>query len=358
MKIGLGGLEKKFLYEDYRRRLDAREVLAHYGAENMREVQGPGGTTEIIHSCLLDRVEPHHTHGDQNPSASCNLDRKLYVCYSYWGGDLFHLIAKLEGKENLTDIVPLIGDFLTGATSSSQDFADKMDAFFATQSYSIELPAYSQKVIEPWMLSHPYLRERGVTLTASSLLKIGYDHVENRIVFPHFWAGNLVGWQKRAIPNNPGNWPGTRPESPKYRNSTGFPKSETLYNFHFERSAQGGGQSIVVESPMSVAKAVSLGIPNVVATFGAKISATQIELLYRNFDEVIVWMDNDPAGRIAEKKLVKGLCRNTVVRVVSSDKDMDLADYDAADLVQEKIDCAMPAILKKAQWSQEKRYRG
>lgn len=355
MKIGLGGLEKKFLYHEYRRRLDAEAVLCHYGAENMREVQGPDGTTEIIHSCLLDRVEPHHTHGDQNPSASCNLDRKVYVCYSYWGGDLFHLIAKLEGKENLADIVPLIGDFLSGATVSSQDFTDKMDAFFVKESYSIELPAYSEKVIEPWLFSHPYLRERGVSWDASSQLKIGYDSVENRIVFPHYWDSRLVGWQKRVLPDSPG-WPGTRPDYPKYRNSSGFPKSETLYNF--KRRSKGGGKTIVVvESPMSVAKAVSLGIPNVVATFGAKISTTQIDLL-SEFDEVIIWMDNDPAGHSAEKKLVNGLCRPTNAFVVSSDKDKDLADYNAADLVQEKIDCAMPAILKKAQWDYEKRYRG
>ena len=89
------GIKPFLMYEDYKRRLDARQVLEHYGADNCMEQMGRDGSTEIIHSCLLDRVEPHHRNGDQNPSAACNLDKKLYVCYNYWGGDLFHFIAKM-----------------------------------------------------------------------------------------------------------------------------------------------------------------------------------------------------------------------------------------------------------------------
>jgi len=36
MKIGLDHLHKRFLYQDYKRRLDVRAILDHYGAQNCR----------------------------------------------------------------------------------------------------------------------------------------------------------------------------------------------------------------------------------------------------------------------------------------------------------------------------------
>ena len=128
MKVGLAHLTNQKLYEEYKRRLDARAVLEHYGAENLSEIPGRDGSTEIVHSCLLDRVEPHHRNGDQNPSAACNVDLKLYCCYSYWSGDLFHFIAKMERKDHLADILPVIGQFLDGATSTSEDILKELDS--------------------------------------------------------------------------------------------------------------------------------------------------------------------------------------------------------------------------------------
>jgi hypothetical protein len=118
------------MYREYRRRLDVRAVLEHYGAENSYEQSGSDGTTEIIHSCLIDRVEPHHTNGDANPSAACNVDKKVYICYQWWGGDLFHLIAKMEGKESLADIVPILGQFLTGIAQEPDKVRAELDKIF------------------------------------------------------------------------------------------------------------------------------------------------------------------------------------------------------------------------------------
>lgn len=352
MKVGLGFLSNKNLYREYKRRLDARELLAHYNAENCQELIGPDGSTEIVHSCLLDRVEPHHAHGDQNPSASINLDKKLYVCYNYWGGDLFHLIMKMEQKENLNDIIPIVGEFLHGATASAEDFSAEIDKILAgDKSYSIELPEYSPKVLEPWAYSHPYIRERGITLEASSRLQIGYDPVTNRIVFPHFWDGKLVGWQQRAIPPDP-RWPGSDPQRPKYKNSTGFPKSESLYGVQWLADSR---TIIVVESPMSVARAHSLSLANVVATFGAKVGQAQIDFL-KSFRDVVLWFDADYAGKLAERKVAKKLYRYTNVKVVEAEQDKDLADYESLEEINCLIDSAIPAVLLLAQWDREKKH--
>jgi hypothetical protein len=349
VKVGLAALNNGFLYKEYRRRINVREVMEHYGAENCQEIVNPDGTTEIIHSCLLDRVEPHHANGDQNPSASMNLDKKVFVCYNYWGGDIFHFIMKMEQKENLSDIIPVVGDFLDGSTADTENFLSEInDLLTDTKSYAIELPEYSTKVLEPWSFSHPYIRERGIPLETSSKLRIGYDQLSNRIVFPHFWEGKLVGWQQRAIPPDP-RWPGSDPPIPKYRNSSGFPKSETLYGMEWVT----GDSVVVVESPMSVARAHALGVPNVVATFGAKVSQNQLDIL-KSFSAVAVWFDADHAGRLAERKVVKSLYRHTAVTVVSADEGKDLADYELLEEIQEKIDSSSPAALLLAKWDREK----
>jgi hypothetical protein len=324
------------IYRDYRRRLDAQAVLDHYGAENSYEQSAADGTQEVIHSCLIDRVEPHHNNGDANPSAACNLDKKVYICYQWWGGDLFHLIAKMEGKGSLAEIVPLLSPFLTGTVASADKVKAELDKIFAKPAaYSMELPRYADRVLEPWLRESLYWASRGISPETIADFKLGFDPNENRVVFPHFFDGALVGWQKRITPE-------TRPAFPKYRNSVGFPKSETLYNYD---RAKNYSKVIVVESPMSVVRAHTLGFPNVVATFGAKITPHQIDLL-RRWRDIYVWFDADPAGYGGEQKLVSGLYRHSGVRVVIPEPGRDAADSISDEQFLARISSAVPAVVR------------
>lgn len=347
-KVGLEHLLQKEIYQDSLRRLDARALLEHYNAENCTEQANKDGTTEIVHSCLLDRVEPHHTNGDANPSASCNIDKKTYVCYSMgFGCDLFHLVQKLEDKEDFADALGVIGQFLSGATQEVHSLdAEIVKAFADHEIYQVELPAYNDRILDNWDKPHPYWDYRGISKQAQEFLRLGYDEREQRVVFPHFVNGVLVGWVKRAIPGQ------TMPQIPKYRNNSGFPKSETLYNFDVAKNYP---RVCVVESPMSVARAVSLECPNVVATFGAKVGNKQISLL-EDFHTVYVWMDTGPAGLQGEQKLVEHLYRYTDVRVVTPDGGLDLADADL-DKIGEKLAEATPASLKLGEYDQARGWK-
>jgi len=341
-------------------------VLDHYGAENQHtEINGKDGTTEIVHSCLLDRVEPHHAHGDSTPSARCNIEKKLYTCFSYWGGDLFHLIQKLEGKETFDAVVPVVGEFLDETVSTDDFIAELQRIFAATKggAYSAKLPSYNERILAPWAFIHPYLAERGIDRDTASRLHIGWDERTNRITIPHFWQGHLVGWQARAIPDRPGLWPGTEGGGvPKYKSNPGFPKSETLYGFdEAKQRAAEAGRVVVVESPFSVIKSVALDVAGygVVATFGAKVSAAQIDLL-KEFRQVYVWMDNDShssAGRLAEQKIVKALYQFTQVRVVTSDLDRDLGDCCTAQEVDRKLSTTEPAVYALMRYDKEMKHR-
>lgn len=331
----------KGVYQEYLRRLDARALLDHYGAERCFEQSGSDGTTEIVHSCLLDRVEPHHTNGDAHPSACCNIDKKVYVCYSLgFGCDLFHLIMKLEGKESFADSLTAISGFLTGVTQDAETFRTEVDKMFLTDAYHFDLPVYSDRILESWDRPHPYWDHRGISAEAQRLLRLGYDDRERRIVFPHFVNNRLVGWQKRVIPGE------THPDYPKYRNSSGFPKSETLYALDHAGTS---GPVVVVESPMSVARAYSVGLEiPVLATFGAKVTAAQIDQLKR-FEVVYIWFDRDGAGLAGEKKLVEELFHHTTVYVVAPDGGIDMGDCDRAEM-ESKLAKPTPAALRLAEY--------
>lgn len=334
-------------YRDYLRRLDARALLDHYGVQNDHEETTHAGETEVIHSCLLDRVDRHHNNGDQNPSAACNLDRKLYICYSYWGGDLFHLVMKLENKDSFEAILPVVAPFLAGAVAEPDDFLEELEGMLAGgTAYSASLPSYSDRVLAPWAFVHPYLHERGIDSETASRLKIGWREDDNRITIPHFWDGNLVGWQSRAVPDRPGLWPGTADPVPKYKSTPGFPKSDTLYHDH-SRPFPRGGAVVVVESPFSVIKATALGLDTpVVATFGAKVSAAQTAML-SDFDDVVLWPDPDQAGQIMERTFARRLHRHPGLRVVDPDPGKDMADCDTLSQLRAKIDSATPAVLRE-----------
>lgn len=346
----MGTLADRALYREYLRRLNAQAVLDYYGAENCSQTRNRDGSIEVIHSCLLDRVEPHHAHGDQNPSAAMNLEHKTWICYSYVGLNLIQLIARLERK-SMADVVPLLGRFLDGATADAETFAAEVERLLTRSSESLtELPTYSPRLLRPWSYIHPYLGTRGITDDTASDMQIGWDPDDNRIVFPHFWEGKLVGWQKRAIPVGP-DWPASTPQHPKYRNSPGFPKVETLYRHH-----PGADHLVVVESPMSVARAHSLGMNNVTATFGAKISDTQIGILRRT-PRITVWMDPDPAGELAQRRLVEGLWQHVAVTVAHSGPGMDLADYPDVAAVQEVLEKAEPAAYALARYDRQRSRR-
>lgn len=366
MRKGLSAMKASAIeYADIHRRIDPQAVLDHYGADNQREELNADGSREIIHSCLIDRVDPHHQNGDQNPSAACNLDKKTWVCYSYVdpdtgksGYDMLHLIMKMEGKKEPRDVIELVRTFMDDVTSPTvEGRVAKLRRLLAPKESvgPTVIRPYSERVLASWAYAHPYLDERGIDLDTASRLHIGYDPEENRITIPHWWNGRLVGWQKRAIPDRPGQWPGTVPPLPKYRNNPGFPKSETLYRMDAARAAQSaglpstGGAVVVVESPFSAIKAEALGLSGVVATFGAKITDCQVDIL-KDCDKLVVWMDDDDAGARAESRLESALPRGMPLRFVVPDKGKDLGDCDTLEEALVKIDQAETRLERSLRW--------
>jgi len=304
--------------------LNAREVLQDIlGVTNFAAENG----VEIIHSCPLPFGM--HKNGDANPSASLNSSSLLFNCFTCGGGSIIWLVQNCLDISRDDAIAVLKNEVKALKAVPVEKFIERLEKLFEVEkSSAIEVPHYSETLLARWEGSSDYLLDRGVSLGVQREMRTGVETgrsevsktpagegivAVDRVVLPHFMRGRLVGWVARKITEVPG--------VPKYRNSKGFPRGHWLYNLDNVLTCP---EIYVVESPMSVLVLKSRGIDNVVATFGAKVMDSQIELL-RNFRTVTVFMDGDAPGWKASSHLVSSLSDFTRVRVIDTPDGEDPA---------------------------------
>jgi DNA primase len=309
----------KDLINDLAGSLDAASLLQDLcGVSEMYETGD-----EIIHSCRLPFGM--HKNGDQSPSASLNKKTLLFNCFTCGGGSVFWLV------ENILDVtfnqaVARINEYSTGTAIEYEKFVDRMKENFSKgkPDGKIDIPVYSETILSQWIQETEYMDSRGISREVQREMKTGLrDCFEewvrdgdsfqklsiSRIIIPNFFNGELVGWQGRKLSEDP--------RLPKYKNSKNFPKAWTLYNYD---NLDPNEELVVVESPMSVLKLKSLGIHNVVSTFGASISDYQIHLM-KKFQDICIWMDGDAAGRKASSYLVYNLSKTNMVTILEEDNE-------------------------------------
>jgi DNA primase len=161
----------------------------------------------------------------------------------------------------------------------------------------------------------------GRRITQDSILKFGLGFSENQdmVTIPvHSPDGMLLGFVGRSV------------EGKDFKNTPGLPKSKTLFNLNRVKTAD---KVYVVESSFDAIRLDQIGFP-AVATLGANVSAMQIELLQKYFNNVIVIADNDEAGGNMKKRLLEKLgSRVSVIQLNNKYKDIgDMSDEDIKSL--------------------------
>jgi DNA primase len=121
-----------------------------------------------------------------------------------------------------------------------------------------------------------------------------YDRFRDRIMFPILdQRGSVIAFGGRVLGEG----------EPKYLNSPETPlfeKGRELYGLAQARLAiRAAGRAIVVEGYMDVVALAQHGVEYAVATLGTATSATQIQKLLRQTEEVVFCFDGDAAGRKA-----------------------------------------------------------
>jgi len=289
----------------------AQALLEEFGA---RVVRQPNVRGEIIHSCVLPFGL--HAHGDAHPSASINYKKLVYNCPVCGAGGLLWFVGTCRGTSSA-----LTRDWLAAKATVSVDDVNALLAYLDAVYNPVRanpepIPRYSPRVLDPWRFFHPYMMEiRHVPIENMARFDVGYGMVQitptlysERIIIPHYWKGELVGWVSRRLGND-----GTA----KYLNTEGFPKDETIYNYDPKLP------TMVVEGQMSVL--VHPDDPHMEATFSASVTDRQVRLLAEH-PEVILFFDNDTSGWKATEKVGTALMAYTKVTVVQNPYDADPAD--------------------------------
>jgi DNA primase len=166
-----------------------------------------------------------------------------------------------------------------------------------------------------------------------------YDRFRHRVIFPiRDVSGRVVAFGGRAMGDS----------EPKYLNSPETPayvKGEHLYGLDVAREAiRHEGFAILVEGYLDLIALHQAGFDNAVASLGTALTPSQVKLLARYAERVVVSYDGDAAGvNAAAKSLDLFLERGFDVRVaeIPNGKDPD-------DFVKDQGAAAYEAIVRQS----------
>ena len=174
----------------------------------------------------------------------------------------------------------------------------------------------------------------GRRLTKESVIKfdLGYSEKQDSVVIPmQSPDGMSIGFVARTV------------EGKEFKNTPGLPKSKILFNLHRVKASK---IVYVVESSFDAIRLDQVGFP-AVATLGANVSSSQIELLKRYFTGVVLVADNDEAGAIMSERLTEKM--GNLVTVISPDKKYkDIGDMtdDEIRKLEFQFDNVIDSMLK------------
>ena len=177
-----------------------------------------------------------------------------------------------------------------------------------------------------------YFDGRLVNKSSVNKFNLGYSEKQDMVTIPvHSPEGMVIGFVGRSI------------EGKDFKNTPGLPKSKTLFNLH---RVKANDKVYVVESSFDAIRLDQVGMP-AVATLGATISKSQVELLEKYFNEIYLIADNDEAGKSMSKKMIDKLkSRVSIIQLDTKYKDIgDMKDSDIIKL-SNSIDNSILEMLR------------
>jgi len=160
-----------------------------------------------------------------------------------------------------------------------------------------------------------YYSGRKITEDSMKKFSLGYSEKQDMVTIPiHSPDGLLLGFVGRSV------------EGKSFKNTSGLPKSKTLFNLFRVKSSR---NVYVVESSFDAIRLEQCGFP-AVATLGSNVSNFQVDLLKKYFNDIIVIADNDEAGGNMVTRLTEKLpSKVSVIRLDGKYKDIgDMDDED------------------------------
>lgn len=273
---------------------------------------------------------PYHNN-NRTPAGEVSKESGLFFCFGcqttrslielimhMTGRTYFETVRFIKSKETETDIEAVVNK----ALHQLPDFV---------QYDELLIKRLNKQALEsPRAMTY----FEGRRLTKESVVKfdLGYSQKQDSVVIPmQSPDGMSIGFVARTI------------EGKEFKNTPGLPKSKILFNLHRVKASK---IVYVVESSFDAIRLDQVGFP-AVATLGANVSSSQIELLKRYFTGVVLVADNDEAGTIMSERLTEKM--GNLVTVISPDKKYkDIGDMtdDEIRKLEFQFDNVIDSMLK------------
>lgn len=217
---------------------------------------------------------------DNSPSWSMNSSSGLWICFSCGAkGTLQMLVEELTGS---TDGAREVREL------TFKVLEDKVNGFtsVAPATPDIDWVTFSRFGRVP----ESALSGRGLNGDIAHHYGIRWDSADKCWIIPIIsHTGELMGWQAKKA-----GYVRNYPEGTK--------KSATLFGLDKFKSKT----AVLVESPLDVVRfADVIENPQALASFGASLSESQIDMLTMVAERLIIAMDNDKAGWVSARNLYR-----------------------------------------------------
>lgn len=328
-------------------------------------------------------------HDDHSPSMSVSKEKQIYTCFSCGAtGNVFKFIQDyenisfMEAVKKCADMASIsINVGQAKKVNKHQDLYDiyELSQKFYQNNINTELGKKAKEYLYNRKLEDNVIKEFGIGLSLNekdiltkllkskkyddkTLIRSGLinennytlnDVYRNRIMFPLYdLNGKVIGYNGRVYNGEIEN---------KYINSKEtdiFKKRELLYNYHKAKDECRRKKTVIImEGPMDVIRAYTVGVKNCVATLGTAFGKEQAMLIRKLASNVILCFDGDDAGLKATKGAIEELAKLGIEpKIVRLENNSDPDDYiikNGGDSFKTKIDNPMnimefkESLLKK-----------
>jgi DNA primase len=258
----------------------------------------------------------HNNH--RTPAGEVQKDSGMFFCFSCQkSADLIELVMHTSGRTYFESARFIKSkEKLTNLTTEIDKVLVKEETYKAFDELIIKRLHNGLVASER---AKNYFTYRKIQKPSCIKFSLGYSEKQDMVTVPvHSPDGIPLGFVGRSI------------EGKDFKNTPGLPKSKTLFNLHRVKKSD---RVYVVESTFDAIRLDQVGLP-AVATLGANVSSTQIELLQKYFNNIIVIADNDEAGGNMKDRIVEKLStRVSVIKLNNQYKDIgDMPDEELKNL--------------------------
>ena len=319
-------------------------------------------------------------HDDHSPSMSVSREKQIFTCFSCGAtGNVFKFISDyenisfIEAVKKCADMAGIVLNI--GKIKEKNKYQELYDIYELSQKfYQNNINTGKGKKAKEYLhsrnLTDDVIKEFGIGLSLNekdlltkllkskkyddkTLIRSGLvnendyelnDVYRNRIMFPLYdLNGKIIGYNGRVYNGETEN---------KYVNSKEtdiFKKRELLYNYHRAREEARKVKSIIImEGPMDVIRAYTVGIKNCVAALGTAFGKEQAMLIRKLSSNVILCFDGDGAGLKATKGAIEELSKLGInPKIVRLEDNSDPDEYivkNGKDKFLNKIENAMSVM--------------